>query len=164
MSQQFYQFEAESLQGKKVSMETYKGKVVIVVNTASKCGLTPQYEGLEQLYRKYNEKGLVILGFPCNQFANQEPGNAREIEEGCLVNYGVSFPMFAKVDVNGDAAHPLFLYLRKELKGLFGSKIKWNFTKFLIDPDGKPVKRFAPTTKPEKMEPYIQKLLLTASH
>lgn len=159
MSQQFYQFEAESLQGKKVSMEAYKGKVVLVVNTASKCGLTPQYEGLEKLYRKYNEKGLVILGFPCNQFANQEPGDAKEIEEGCLINYGVSFPMFAKVDVNGDTAHPLFKYLRSELKGFFGSKIKWNFTKFLITPDGKPIKRFAPTTKPEKIEPYIQKLL-----
>ena len=159
MSQLFDQFEAESLQGKKVSMEDYKGKVVLVVNTASKCGLTPQYEGLEQLYRKYKEKGLVILGFPCNQFANQEPGDAREIEEGCLINYGVSFPMFAKVDVNGDKAHPLFKYLRSELKGLLGSKIKWNFTKFLIGPDGKPVKRFAPTTKPVKIEPYIQKLL-----
>lgn len=159
MSQQFYQFEAQSLQGESVSMEAYKGKVVLIVNTASKCGLTPQYEGLEQLYRKYHEKGLVILGFPCNQFANQEPGDANEIAQNCQINYGVSFPMFAKVDVNGDKAHPLFKYLRSELKGLFGSKIKWNFTKFLIGPDGKPLKRFAPTTKPEKIEPYIQKLL-----
>lgn len=140
-------------------MEHFKGKVVLVVNTASKCGLTPQYEGLEALYKKHKDEGLVILGFPCNQFGQQEPGDAREIEEGCLINYGVSFPMFEKVDVNGDSAHPVFKYLKSELGGLFGSRIKWNFTKFLIDANGKPVKRFAPITKPEKIEPRIEKLL-----
>lgn len=159
MKQSFYDFEATSLQGKTIKMEDFKGKTVIVVNTASKCGLTPQYEGLETLYEKYKDKGLVILGFPCNQFANQEPGDAKSISEGCLINYGVTFPMFAKVDVNGDNAHPIFKYLKGELKGLFGNKVKWNFTKFVIDANGKPVKRFAPTTKPEKMENYITSLL-----
>lgn len=140
-------------------METFKGKVVLVVNTASKCGLTPQYEGLETLYRKHKDEGLVILGFPCNQFGNQEPGGKKEIEEGCLINYGVSFPVFDKVDVNGDNAHPVFKYLKSELGSILGSRIKWNFTKFLIDANGKPVKRFAPITKPEKIEPYVEKLL-----
>ena len=155
----FYQFEAETLQGKKIAMEEFKGKAVLVVNTASKCGLTPQYKGLEELYRNYNDKGLVILGFPCNQFANQEPGDNKSISEGCLINYGVSFPVFSKIDVNGDLAHPLFKYLRSELKGFGGDKIKWNFTKFLIDSEGKPVKRFAPTVKPEKLVRHIEKIL-----
>lgn len=159
-TQQFYSFSALSLQGKEISMEQYKGKVVLVVNTASKCGLTPQYEGLEKLYRTYKDKGLVILGFPCNQFANQEPGGEKEISEGCLINYGVSFPMFSKVDVNGDSAHPLYKYLKSTLKGgILGSSIKWNFAKFLIDRNGKPVKRFAPVTTPEKLVKDIEKLL-----
>ena len=143
-------------------MEAYQGKVVLVVNTASKCGFTPQYEGLETLYRRHKDEGLVVLGFPCNQFGNQEPGGKEEIEEGCLINYGVSFPMFDKVDVNGPSAHPVFRYLKSELGGILGSRIKWNFTKFLIDASGKPVKRFAPITKPEKLEPYIAKLLAKA--
>ena len=155
MENRFYDFEATSLQGKKISMESFKGKTVLVVNTASKCGLTPQYEGLEKLYRTYKYKGLVILGFPCNQFANQEPGDESSISEGCLINYGVSFPMFAKVDVNGETAHPLFKFLKTELKGTFGNRIKWNFTKFLIDSEGKPLKRFSPYTKPEKIEKDI---------
>lgn len=159
MNSTFYQFKAKTLQGKEISMEQYKGKVVVVVNTASKCGLTPQYEGLEALNQKYKDKGLVILGFPCNQFGNQEPGGAKEISEGCLINYGVSFQMFEKVDVNGDTAHPLFKYLKKELPGFLISKVKWNFTKFVVDRNGKPVKRFSPTTKPEQMEAYIQSLL-----
>ncbi len=159
MNSTFYQFKAKTLQGKEISMEQYKGKVVVVVNTASKCGLTPQYEGLEALNQKYKDKGLVILGFPCNQFGNQEPGGAKEISEGCLINYGVSFQMFDKIDVNGDTAHPLFKYLKKELPGFLISKVKWNFTKFVIDRNGKPVKRFSPTTKPEQMEAYIQSLL-----
>lgn len=159
MNNTFYQFKAKTLQGKEISMEQYKGKVVVVVNTASKCGLTPQYEGLEALNQKYKDKGLVILGFPCNQFGNQEPGGAKEISEGCLINYGVSFQMFEKVDVNGDTAHPLFKYLKKELPGFLISKVKWNFTKFVVDRNGKPVKRFSPTTKPEQMEAYIQSLL-----
>jgi glutathione peroxidase len=159
MNAVFYGFTAKSLQGKDISMETFKGKTVLVVNTASKCGLTPQFEGLENLYQKYKDKGLVILGFPCNQFANQEPGDEKSISEGCLINYGVTFPMFAKIDVNGNTAHPIYKYLKEELNGLFGSKIKWNFTKFLIDKNGKPIKRFSPTTKPEKLEPHILKLL-----
>jgi glutathione peroxidase len=129
------------------------------VNTASKCGLTPQYEGLEKLYDTYKNQGLVILGFPCNQFGNQEPGNAEEIEEFCQLNYGVSFPMFAKIEVNGKNTHPIFKYLKSELGGFLGSDIKWNFTKFVIDKTGKPVKRYAPITTPESMEDYIVELL-----
>lgn len=159
MKTNFYDFKATSLQGKEVSMESYKGKVVLVVNTASKCGLTPQYEGLEQLYKDYKDKGLVILGFPCNQFANQEPGGEKEISEGCLINYGVSFPMFSKVDVNGPDAHPIYKYLKKELRGFPGNEIKWNFGKFLLDKQGNPYKRFSPITKPEKLRKDIEKLL-----
>lgn len=157
MNSEFYSFSATSLRGEEIEMSAYKGKLVLVVNTASKCGLTPQYEGLEAMYQELKEEGLVILGFPCNQFANQEPGDAKSIEEVCLINYGVSFPMFSKIEVNGENAHPLYKYLKKELKGTFGRKIKWNFTKFLIDQNGKPIKRFAPTTKPEKIKEYIQK-------
>ena len=160
MNTQFYDFKAKTLQGKEIGMDTFKGKTVLVVNTASKCGLTPQFEGLEALYRKYQDKGLVILGFPSNQFANQEPGDEKSIAEGCLVNYGVTFPMFSKIDVNGPDAHPLYKYLRSELPGVFSSTIKWNFTKFLIDADGKPVKRFSPTTKPEKIDEYLEKKIL----
>ena len=159
MNQEFYQFKAKSLQGKEIAMEIYKGKTVLIVNTASKCGLTPQFEGLEKLYQKYNNKGLVILGFPCNQFANQEPGDEKSISEGCVLNYGVTFQMFSKVDVNGDNAHPLYKYLKKELGSLLGSKIKWNFTKFLIDRNGKPLKRFSPTTTPEVIDRFLGKLL-----
>ncbi len=157
MNQKFHQFSAKSLQGKEIAMDNYKGKTVLVVNTASKCGLTPQYEGLENLYKKHKDKGLVILGFPCNQFGNQEPGDEKSISEGCLVNYGVTFPMFAKIDVNGKDAHPIYKYLKKELCGFLGGKIKWNFTKFLIDKDGKPVKRFAPTLAPETIDKYLEK-------
>lgn len=159
METKFYDFKATTLQGKEVSMEAYKGKTVLVVNTASKCGLTPQFEGLEKLNQKYKDKGLVILGFPSNQFANQEPGDEKSIAEGCVINYGVTFPMFAKVDVNGESAHPLFKYLRKSLGGIFGNKIKWNFTKFLVDASGKPVKRFSPVTKPEKIDEYLSRFL-----
>ncbi|HPJ78412.1 MAG TPA: glutathione peroxidase [Prolixibacteraceae bacterium] len=159
MKNNFYDFSAVTLQGKEVGMDTYKGKMVLVVNTASKCGLTPQFEGLENLYQKYKEKGLVILGFPSNQFANQEPGDEKSIAEGCVINYGVTFPMFAKVDVNGEGAHPLFQYLRKSLGGFFGDKIKWNFTKFLVDATGKPIKRFSPFTKPEKIDRYLAGIL-----
>ncbi|NDV15434.1 glutathione peroxidase [Muricauda sp. TY007] len=155
----FYTFEAERLDGTLESMEKYNGKTIVVVNTASKCGLTPQYEGLETLYKAYKEQGLVVLGFPCNQFGNQEPGSADDIQEFCQVNYGVSFPMFAKIDVNGSDAHPVFKYLKSELSGLLGGKIKWNFTKFVIDKTGKPVKRFGPTKQPETMEDYIQSIL-----
>lgn len=158
--QNIYSFEASTIQGKNISLDLYKGKTIIVVNTASKCGLTPQYEGLEKLYQEYKDQGLVILGFPCNQFGNQEQGTEADIEEFCEINYGVSFPMFAKVEVNGKDAHPLFKYLKKELSGgLLGSRIKWNFTKFLIDKNGDPIKRYAPTVAPEKMEEDILKIL-----
>jgi len=159
MKNQFYQFSAKSLQGKEINMEAYKGKTILVVNTASECGLTPQYEGLEKLYKKYKDRGVVVLGFPCNQFGNQESGDEKSISEGCLINYGVTFPMFSKIEVNGENAHPIYKYLKKELGGLFGTKIKWNFTKFLIDSDGKPIKRFAPITKPEKIDDYLASIL-----
>jgi len=155
----FYNFTATSLQGKEINMSAYQGKVVLVVNTASKCGLTPQYEGLEKLYEQFKDKGLVLLGFPCNQFANQEPGNAKDISEGCLINYGVTFPMFAKIDVNRYGAHPIYKYLKKELPGFPGNEIKWNFGKFLLDREGNPVKRFSPLIKPEKLVSAIEKLL-----
>jgi len=160
MKAQFYDFKAKTLQGKEIGLDTFKGKTVLVVNTASKCGLTPQYEGLEALYRKHSDNGLVILGFPSNQFANQEPGDEKSIAEGCLINYGVTFPMFSKIDVNGPEAHPLYKYLRNELPGVFSNKIKWNFTKFLIDAEGNPVKRFSSTTKPEKIGEYFEKKIL----
>ena len=151
----FYQLTATRLDGRLISMADYAGKVVLVVNTASQCGFTPQYVGLEALYKKYADRGLVVLGFPCNQFGKQEPGGADEISKTCHINYGVSFPMFEKVEVNGSAAHPLFRYLKNELPGVLGGRIKWNFTKFLIGRDGKPLKRFAPMTTPEKMDPAI---------
>ncbi|MFV0554279.1 MAG: glutathione peroxidase [Mangrovibacterium sp.] len=159
MTAPIYNFKATSLQGKEISLSDFQGKTLLIVNTASKCGLTPQFEGLEKLYQQYQDKGLVILGFPCNQFANQEPGEKADIEAVCMVNYGVSFPMFAKIEVNGDGAHPLYKYLKSELKGTFGNNIKWNFTKFLIAADGTPLKRFAPTVKPEKIEKHLEKVI-----
>ncbi len=151
----FHQLTVTSLRGQPISMADYAGKVVLVVNTASQCGFTPQYAGLEKLYKKYADQGLVVLGFPCNQFGKQEPGGADDIAQTCHVNYGVSFPMFGKVEVNGATAHPLFRYLKEALPGVLGGRIKWNFTKFLIGRDGKPLKRFAPMTTPEKMEAAI---------
>ena len=159
MDQSIYDIKAVTLKGEEKGLDQYRGKVLVIVNTASKCGFTGQYAGLEQLYRKYREQGLEILGFPCNQFGNQEPGDADEIEQGCLVNYGVSFPMFEKTEVNGPDAHPLFMFLKKHLSGWFGSRIKWNFTKFVIGRDGKPLKRFSPSTTPEKMEGFIRKVI-----
>lgn len=159
MKNNFYHFSALSLQGKEINMEDYRGKTILVVNTASNCGLTPQFEGLEKLYRKYQNKDFIILGFPCNQFANQEPGDEKSISEGCMINYGVTFPMFAKIEVNGENAHPIYKYLKKELGSIFGSKIKWNFTKFLIDSNGQPVKRFSPIISPEKIDAYLEKFL-----
>ncbi|MDO5291584.1 MAG: glutathione peroxidase [bacterium] len=155
----FYDYSAVKMNGQEVKMEEYKGKVVMVVNTASKCGLTPQLEGLEELYKKYGDKGLVILGFPCNQFASQDPGDNKEISEFCLINYGVTFDMFQKIDVNGENAHPLYKFLKEQAKGTLGNKIKWNFTKFLIDTKGNVVKRYAPTTKPQSIEKEIEQLL-----
>lgn len=155
----FYQFKAKSLQGKEISMKEYAGKVVLVVNTASKCGFTPQYKGLEKLYKENKDKGLVILGFPCNQFGNQEPGSAEEISKFCTLNYNVDFPMFMKIDVNGDKADPLYKYLKEVLPGTLGNEIKWNFTKFLLDRNGKPVKRYGSIVKPEEIAKDIEKLL-----
>jgi glutathione peroxidase len=151
----FHQLTATSLAGQPISMDEYAGKLVLVVNTASHCGFTPQYAGLETLYKKYAAQGLVVLGFPCNQFGKQEPGSADDIAQTCHINYGVSFPMFEKVEVNGSATHPVFGYLKNALPGVLGGRIKWNFTKFLIGRDGTPLKRFAPFTTPEKMEATI---------
>ena len=157
MNNSIHNFDAIDISGKNVSLDLFKGKTVLIVNTASKCGFTPQFEGLEKLYNKYKDQNFVILGFPCNQFGNQEPGDEKSISEGCMVNYGVSFPMFSKIEVNGKNANPLFKFLKQNLKGCLGGRIKWNFTKFLISPEGVPVKRFAPITKPEKIEKYLKK-------
>ncbi|MCR3759251.1 glutathione peroxidase [Clostridium felsineum] len=155
----FFDFTAKKMNGEEVKMEDYKGKAILVVNTASKCGLTPQFEELEQLYKEYKDKGLEILGFPCNQFANQDPGTNEEVHQFCKLNYGVTFTMFEKIDVNGDNAHPIYKYLTKEAKGLLNNKIKWNFTKFLIDTKGDVFKRYAPTVAPLKIKKDIEKLL-----
>jgi glutathione peroxidase len=152
-------FSAETLTGEERALADYAGSVVLVVNTASKCGLTPQFTGLEQLYKEYVDQGLVILGFPCNQFAGQEPKSEAEIGEFCERNYGVTFPMFAKIDVNGSDAHPLYQWLKGEKGGLLGDAIKWNFTKFLVGRDGQVIKRFAPTTEPDKIAEDIEKAL-----
>jgi glutathione peroxidase len=152
-------FIANGLDGKPVKLNDFKGRVLLIVNTASKCGFTPQYKGLEELYQKYKDQGLIVLGFPCNQFANQEPGDTKAIENVCYVNYGVTFPMFEKIDVNGKKAHPLYVYLKAEVPQLLGTRIKWNFTKFLVDKTGKPIKRFSPSTTPEKLIPDIEALL-----
>ena len=154
-----YDFAATTIGGKEASLADFRGKAVLVVNTASKCGFTPQYKGLEELYDRFGDQGLVVLGFPCDQFGHQEPGSESENEEFCQLNYGVTFPMFAKVDVNGERAHPLFQWLRSVKSGLFGNRIKWNFTKFLLDGEGKPVKRYGSTTKPEKLTADIEQLL-----
>lgn len=152
-------FTATRLDGHEEPLATYAGKVVLVVNTASQCGFTPQLEGLEGLYQQYGDQGLVVLGFPCNQFNGQEPGDAEEIGAFCQRNYGVTFPMFAKIDVNGPDAHPVYAWLRKEKSGLLGGKIKWNFTKFLVGRDGRVISRYSPTTKPEKIAGDIEKAL-----
>jgi len=155
-----YDFHAQSLRGKDVPLSDFKDQVLLVVNTASKCGFTPQYEGLEKLYEKHHAQGLSILGFPCNQFGQQEPGGAEEIGQFCQANYGVSFPMFEKIDVNGPEAHPLYKFLKQEKRGILGTpNIKWNFTKFLIDRAGKIVARYSPLTKPENLEAPVSKLL-----
>ncbi len=155
-----YQFEAELLEGETKALADYKGKVMLIVNTASKCGFTPQFAGLEKLYEKYKSQGLEILGFPCNQFGGQDPGTNKEIGNFCQRNYGVTFPMFAKVDVKGPEAHVIFRFLTREAKGFLGSQnIKWNFTKFLVGRNGEVLGRYAPTTKPEAIEADIKKAL-----
>ena len=160
MTAAIYEFEVKTINGETVKLGSYENQVMLIVNTASKCGFTPQYEGLEELYAEYKDQGLAVLGFPCNQFGRQEPGSESEIAEFCQLNYGVSFPMFAKVDVNGDDADPLFRYLKKSQKGLLGSeKIKWNFTKFLVNREGEVVSRFAPTVKPKDLAKDIESIL-----
>jgi glutathione peroxidase len=154
-----YDFTAKSLAGENVSLKQFEGKVLLIVNTASRCGFTPQYQGLETLHRELSPRGLAVLGFPCNQSGAQEPGDAKEIAEFCASNYDVSFPMFAKIDVNGADAHPLYDYLKREKPGLLGSSIKWNFTKFLIDRSGQVVGRHAPTTTPQGLKKEIEALL-----
>jgi len=152
-------FSARSLDGRDVDLADYQGQVVLVVNTASQCGFTPQYEGLQKLYDTYGERGFTILGFPCDQFGHQEPGDDEQISGFCQKNYGVTFPMFSKIEVNGDGAHPLYQWLRQEKGGLLGSKIKWNFTKYLLGKDGQVLGRYSPTTKPEKIAGDIEKAL-----
>jgi glutathione peroxidase len=154
-----YDFTAQSLAGADVPLKQFEGQVLLIVNTASACGFTPQYKGLEQLYRDLSPRGFAVLGFPCNQFGAQEPGDAKAIEQFCETKYDVTFPMFGKIDVNGIGAHPLYQYLRKEKSGLLGSSIKWNFTKFLADRSGKVVGRYAPTATPEGMRKEIEALL-----
>ena len=154
-----YDFTVKDARGNDVSLSEFKGKVMLVVNTATGCGFTPQYEGLENLYKKYKDQGFVVLDFPCNQFGNQAPGTEEQIQEFCTLKYDTTFPLFKKVKVNGNDESPLFTWLKKEKGGLFGSRIKWNFTKFLIDREGKVVARFAPTTPPSKIEEHIKELL-----
>ena len=154
-----YDFKALSYKGEEVALSEYKGKVLLIVNTATGCGFTPQYKGLQSLYDKYKDKGFEILDFPCNQFANQAPGNEEEIHTFCTGRFGIKFPQFAKIDVNGKNESPLYTYLKSQKKGCFSSKIKWNFSKFLVTKDGQVVERFAPTDTPEKIDSYIEKLL-----
>ncbi|MGE4233522.1 MAG: glutathione peroxidase [Bacteriovoracia bacterium] len=160
MKQSVYDFSIKTIDGQEVSLSEFRGKVLLVVNVASKCGFTPQYTGLEELHKQYASRGFQVMGFPCNQFGNQEPGNDQEIKSFCQLNYGVSFPLFSKIEVNGPNTHPLYKFLKKEKRGFLGTeKIKWNFTKFLIDREGKVVCRIAPTTKPESLISKIEKLL-----
>src|SRR3954465_4247449 len=155
-----YDYSAKALDGQEADLADYRGQVLLIVNTASKCGFTPQYEGLEALYRAYKDKGFTVLAFPCNQFGAQEPGNAKEIANFCSLTYDVTFPVLAKIDVNGPSVHPLYAYLKHEQKGLLGTEaIKWNFTKFLVGRDGEVVERFAPTTKPEDLKLAVEALL-----
>lgn len=160
MIMEIYDFSIETIEGQSRQIADYKGKVLLIVNTASKCGFTPQYQALENLYRDYKDRGLVVLAFPCNQFANQEPGSNPEIQQFCATNYEISFPLFTKISVNGRHAHPLYQYLKKEKPGVWGSEaIKWNFTKFLVDRSGRVVKRYAPMTEPEILIHDIEQLL-----
>jgi glutathione peroxidase len=160
MAASVHDFTAKRIGGKEEKLSSYEGKTLLIVNVASKCGFTPQYEGLQTLYEAYKDKGLVVLGFPCNQFGAQEPGDEKEIATFCSTNYGVTFPMFAKIDVNGENAHPLYKFLKREKKGLAGSEaIKWNFTKFLVDGEGEVVARFGPQDSPELIGRRIEKML-----
>ena len=155
----FYDFQINTSQGKQLSFSDYRGKVVLIVNTATKCGLTPQFTGLEALHQQYKDNGLVVLGFPCDQFLKQEPISNEEMAASCLLNHGVTFQLTEKIYVNGSATHPIYKWLKSKQKGLFGKRISWNFTKFLIDKQGNVVKRFSPSTKPEKIEQFISDYL-----
>jgi len=159
MNKLLYDYSVTSMGGKEIQLSNYKDKVLLIVNTASKCGFTPQFEGLQKLYEKYSEKGFVVLGFPCNQFGKQDPGANEEIKSFCSLNYGVTFPVFSKIEVNGENAHPLYKMLKEKKSGFFSKKIKWNFTKFLIDRKGNVVKRFSPATEPTRLEKYIENIL-----
>jgi glutathione peroxidase len=160
MSPSVFDFEAIAIDGASVTFDRYRGRVLLIVNVASQCGFTPQYRGLEDLYRRYNDDGLDVLGFPCDQFGHQEPGTNEEIRRFCVGTYDVTFPMFAKIDVNGRNAHPLFAFLKSQRKGVLGTEaIKWNFTKFLVDRDGRVVRRFAPSDTPEKIDSAVRELL-----
>ncbi|WP_005035198.1 glutathione peroxidase [Holophaga foetida] len=160
MAAPIYDIHVTTIEGEEIPLERYVGKVLLIVNTASKCGFTPQYEGLEELYRRYRDRGFEVLGFPCNQFGGQEPGTDAEIQTFCQLTYQVDFPLFAKLEVNGEGAHPLYRFLKGEARGLLGSEaIKWNFTKFLVDRQGEVVNRFAPTTPPAKLAAEIEALL-----
>ena len=154
-----YEYKVLNNKGEEVSLEQYKGKVLLIVNTATGCGFTPQYKGLEEVYLKYKERGFEVLDFPCNQFGHQAPGNDKEIHEFCTLKYNTTFPRFKKIEVNGDNESPLYTYLKSQKRGKFGKKIKWNFTKFLVDQEGNVIRRYAPTTKPEKIAKDIEKLL-----
>jgi glutathione peroxidase len=154
-----HNFIVKKPNGEEVLLDTYKGKVLLIVNTATKCGLAPQFNGLEKLHQDYKEKGLAVLGFPSNQFLSQEPVRDEEMEETCKLNFGVSFPLFAKIDVNGKNSHPLYKYLKKTKKGILSSEIKWNFTKFLVDRNGEVIERYGPNVAPEKIEDDIKKLI-----
>lgn len=155
----FYDLSIQSPKGNPIEMKDFKGKVILIVNTATKCGLAPQFDGLEELHQKYKDEGLVVIGFPCNQFRHQEPETNETVEESCRINFGVTFQLTEKIDVNGENTHPIFAYLKNELGGFLGKKIKWNFTKFIIDKNGKPFKRYSPTKDPKKLISDIEKLL-----
>jgi len=154
-----YDFHARTIRGEDQALSDYRGQVLLIVNTATKCGFAPQFKGLQVLHDKYKGQGFSVLGFPCNQFKEQEPGSDAQVEQACQLNFGVDFPLFAKIDVNGADTHPLYRHLKQQASGILGSSIKWNFTKFLVDQEGRVIKRFSPTTTPSKIEDYIRKLL-----
>ncbi|UKS24145.1 glutathione peroxidase [Paenibacillus sp. HWE-109] len=154
-----HQFTVRTIRGEEKSLADYKGQVLLIVNTATNCGLAPQFTGLQELHDTYKDQGFSVLGFPCNQFMDQEPGDDAQVQQACQLNFGVNFPLFSKINVNGSDAHPLYRHLKQQTSGIFGSGIKWNFTKFLVDQDGRVLKRFSPTTKPSKIDEQIRKLL-----
>jgi glutathione peroxidase len=159
MNNSIYDFTVKQINGKDIQLSDFKGKILLIVNTASKCGFTPQFEGLEKLYTKYSDKGFTVLGFPCNQFRNQDPDTDEKIMSFCSLNYGVTFPMFSKIEVNGKSQHPLYKFLKEKRSGFLSGTIKWNFTKFLVNREGDVMKRFGPSTEPAEIEKYIENIL-----